>query len=73
MRSKLISTAGIGALIGGGSDGEAATSSTTSTEAAKPKANDISHLIKRKKPETVAADEGSSVTDSAPPAKKPAP
>lgn len=77
----MISSAGIGALIGGPSDAdaEAASSSTSgasSSAVEQPKAKDISHLIKRKKTET-AAEEGAAMsvdsTDAAPPAKKAAP
>lgn len=76
MRVNLISKGGIGALIGSGADGDAASSSTSNdtTEPPKAKANDINHLIKRKKPEAAAVDDDFSVTDSAEPAaKKPAP
>lgn len=47
----------------------ASTSSSGQSQTEKPKANDISHLIKRKKPDT--STEASTSTDASP-AKKPA-
>lgn len=76
MRINLISKGGIGALIGGETAGDVASSSTSNdiTEQPKAKANDINHLIKRKKPEAASVEDDVSVTDSAEPApKKPAP
>lgn len=65
-----------GSLISGGgsSSADGAGTSGSSSSAApkeKPKATDISHLIKRKKPDTIV-EEPTASTDVASPAKKPA-
>lgn len=44
---------------------------SSSVESPKPKANDINHLIKRKKPDTPT--EGANIPDELSPAKKKAP
>lgn len=63
LRSNLITKGGYGALLT--EDVKAAKAGEgSSSQSDKPKANDISHLIKRKKPEA---------SDDASPAKKPAP
>lgn len=77
MRSNFITKGGYGALLAedakGAKAGECSSSGLSSSSSAqqsdKPKATDISHLIKRKKPETPAEN----VNDEASPAKKPAP
>lgn len=51
----------------GNSSNSSATPAGSSNDVEKPKANDISHLIKRKKPDTST----DSVEESASPAKKP--
>lgn len=48
---------------------KAGESSSSSQQPEKPRANDISHLIKRKKPEASAEN----ASEEASPAKKPAP
>lgn len=69
MRSNLISQGAIGSLIDGSSSADGAgSSSTTSNNAEKPKATDISHLIKRKKPDSSTEDANNA--DNASPAKK---
>lgn len=66
MRSNLITQGGYGALLTEDAKGA---KESSSTQADKPKANDISHLIKRKKPESSTDDQ----SDEASPAKKPTP
>lgn len=69
LRSNLISQGGIGSLIGDVSSADGAgSSSTSSNNAEKPKATDISHLIKRKKPDSSTEDAKSA--DNGSPAKK---
>lgn len=67
LRSNLISRGGYSALLAEDVkvDKDAAgSSSSSSKQTEKPKANDISHLVKRKKPDTSAEADAS-------PAKKP--
>lgn len=68
MRSNLITQGGYGALLAEDAKGAKAGESSVS-QSDKPKANDISHLIKRKKPEASAEN----ASGDASPAKKPAP
>lgn len=70
LMSSLMSKGGIySSLLGssGGSDG-AGSSSSSSNPVEKPKLNDISHLIKRKKPDS--SEEGGQSTETSSPAKK---
>lgn len=71
LRSNLITKGGYSALLAEDVkiDKDAGSSTSSNEPAEKPKANDISHLIKRKKPDTSA--EATSNNDASP-AKKPA-
>lgn len=69
LKNNLISKGGYSALLTDDVKSDKVGASS-SDQSAKPKANDISHLVKRKKPD--AASEGSSNSDAASPAKKPA-
>lgn len=70
LRSNLISKGGYSALLAEDVKPSGGGEASTSAQTEKPKANDISHLIKRKKPDT--ANESSSNTEAPSPAKKPA-
>lgn len=71
--SNLVSQGGMfSSILGGGSksDGAGGSGSSKKVESDKPKATDISHLIKRKKPDT-PVDEPTAAADGPSPAKKP--
>lgn len=66
----MITKGGYGALLAEDvKAAKAGESSSSSQQPEKPRANDISHLIKRKKPEASAEN----ASEEASPAKKPAP
>lgn len=67
IRNKLITTGGYGTLLAGDSKSDG-TDAGSSTQSDKPKANDISHLIKRKKPDP--STESTTTSDGLSPAKK---
>lgn len=68
MRSNLITKGGYSALLTEDVKADKAAGEGSSSQLDKPKATDITHLIKRKKPDTPAECK----SDEASPAKKPA-